>query len=245
MSAPFVRPRTVPEILDTAFQILRQHYVPIVSATGIILLPSIVLAAVLPTELVPIANLVQNLLVSFASAATVILVADVYLGREPDLRGALSRVGGRLWTVFGAAWLQGILILLGTLLCIVPGVIAFALLFAVPMVVMVEGTGAMDALGRSNDLAEGNLLRVLGTSVLSYLIFFVAVIGAGMAVYLAAGEEGPLTEVLTSIVMVFTLPFPVVVSTVLYFDLRIRKEGYGLDNLADLRGPEAPRLGGY
>jgi hypothetical protein len=245
MSAPFVRPRTVPEILDTAFQILRQHYVPIVSATGIILLPSIVLAAVLPTELVPIANLVQNLLVSFASAATVILVADVYLGREPDLRGALARVGDRLWTVFGAAWLQGILIVLGTLLCIVPGVIAFALLFAVPMVVMVEGTNAMDALGRSNDLAEGNLLRVLGTSVLSYLIFFVAIIGAGMGIYLAAGVEGPLTEVLTSIVMIFALPFPVVVSTVLYFDLRIRKEGYGLDNLADLRGPEAPRPGGY
>ena len=245
MPAPFVRPRTVPEILDTAFQILRQHYVPIVSATGIILLPSIVLAAILPTELAVIASLAQNLLISFATAATVFLVADVYLGREPDLKAALEAVGDRLWPIFASAWLQGLLVGLGALLCLVPGIIAFALLFAVPMVIVVERTGIMDSLGRSNDLAEGNLLRVLGTSVLSYLIFLAAVFGAGMGIFLVAGEAGPLTEVLTSIVMIFALPFPVVVSTVLYFDLRIRKEGYGLDNLADLRGPEVPRLGGY
>jgi len=246
MSAPFIRPRTVPEILDAAFQILRQHYVPIVTATGIVLLPSIVLAILLPPELVAISNFAQNLLLNFAAAATVLMVADIYLGREPDMKAALEKVGGRVGTILGAAFLQGILIGLGILLCIVLGIIAFALLFAVPMVVMVEGTGAMDALGRSNDLAEGNLLRVLGTSVLAYIIAFAAMFGLGIVIGLVAGSvEGPMAKVLISIVSIFVLPFPVVVSTLLYFDLRIRKEGYGLDNLADLRGPERPRFGGF
>ena len=247
MSAPLIRPRTVPEILDAAFGLLRQHYVPIVSATAIILFPAILLQALLPEDVAPLAALLQNFLLNFAAAATVVLVADVYLGREPDVGAALGQVGRRSWAIFAAAFFQGVLLIVGLLLCIVPGIIAYALLFAGPIVVMVEGLGPIKALERSVELADEHLLRILGSAVLALLVVLVAALGLGMLVGLAF-PEGRQAAVIASVLALFIQPFPVVVSTLLYFDIRIRKEAFGMDDLASAFGdappqPEGPRPG--
>jgi hypothetical protein len=243
MSASFIRPRTVPEILDAAFQILRQHYAPIVAATGIILLPSILMIVLLPPELAGLTNLVQGFLLNFASAAIVLMVADVYLGRQPDMKAALGKVGENLGDILITAIMQGFLTVLAFLACVIPGFFVAAMLFATPMVVMVEGKSGSDALGRSRELTDGSLWRVIGSSILAYVILYAALFGLGMGIGLLLGGMGRVAEVLAATLSIFALPFPVVVGTLLYFDLRIRKEGFGLDDLADLRGPELPRPG--
>jgi hypothetical protein len=244
MSAPFMRPRTVPEILDASFQILRQHYGPIVAATGLILLPSILLAALLPLEMAPLAELVQNILLNFSGAATVLMVADIALGREPDMRGALRQVRGKVWIILGAAILQGLAIGFGMLLLIIPGIIAMALLFAVLIVVMVEDrVNVSDVMSRSASLAQGDMLRVLGATVLSVLIVAAAGAGLGLLVAFAPGIEARQADLLIRTLSIFVFPFTSVVATLLYFDLRIRKEGFGLDDLAGVHGPEVPRYG--
>jgi len=244
MSAPFMRPRTVPEILDASFQLLRRHYGPIVAATGLILLPSLLLAALLPYELLPLAELAKNILLNFSGAATVLMVADVALGREPDMRGALRKVLGKVWVILGAAILQGLAIGFGMLLLIIPGIIAMAMLFAVPIVVMVEDReNVSDVIGRSVSLAQDDLLRVLGATVLAFLVVFVAGTGLGLLAMVAPGVGVRQADLLVRTLSFFLFPFPSVVATLLYFDLRIRKEGFGLDDLAGLRGDEVPRYG--
>jgi len=241
MPAPLIRPRTVPEILDAAFQLLRRHYVPIVTATGLILLPAIVLGTLLPEEQQVGVALLNNFLLNFASAATVVMVADVYLGREPSVAEALKRVGGRAGPIFAAAVCTGVLILVGVLLCVIPGIFAYALLFAVPIVVMVEEKGPLAALERSVALADGHLLRILGTAVLAQLIVLAAAFGLGLAAgVLEAGAAGAVADVLVRVLPIFLYPFPVVVSTLLYFDIRIRKEGFGMDDLGAWVDQPAP-----
>ena len=188
MSAPFMRPRTVPEILDASFQLLRRHYGPIVAATGLLLLPSLLVAALLPFELAPLAELMKNVLLNFGGAATVVMVADVALGREPDMWGALRKVRSKAWVILGAAILQGLAIGFGMLLLIIPGIIAMALLFAVPIVVMVEDReNVPDVISRSVSLAQDDMLRVLGATVLAFLVVFVAGAGVGLLVTFAPG----------------------------------------------------------
>jgi hypothetical protein len=244
MSAPFIRPRTVPEILDASFQILRQHYGPIVAATGIILLPSLLLAALLPAGSGQVADLVERILINYAAAATISTVADVALGREPDMRGALRKVGSKVWLILGAAILQGLAIGFGMLLLVIPGIIAMALLFAVPIVVMVEDrVNVSDVMSRSASLAQGDMLRVLGATLLAFLVVFAAGLGLGLLVDFAPGIGARPADLLIRTLLIFLYPFPSVVATLLYFDLRIRKEGFGLDDLAGMQGPEVPRYG--
>lgn len=244
MSAPFIRPRTVPEILDASFQLLRQHYGPIAAVTGLILLPSLLMAALLPLEMAPLAELVQNICLNFSGAATVLMVADVALGREPDMWGALRQVRRKAWLILGAAILQGLAVGLGMLLLVIPGLIAMALLFAVPIVVMVEEReNVSDVMSRSASLAQGDMLRVLGATLLAFLVVFFAGIGLGLLVAFAPGVGERQAQLLVQTLSIFAFPFPSVVATLLYFDLRIRKEGFGLDDLADLRGSEVPRPG--
>jgi hypothetical protein len=254
MSAPFMRPRTVPEILGASFQILRQHYGPIVAATGLILLPSILLAALLPAGSGQLVELVQSILITYAAAATVLMVADVALGREPDMWGALRQVRGRAWLILGAAILQGLAIMFGMLLLVIPGIIAMALLFAVPIVVMVEGKeNVSDVMSRSASLAQGDMLRVLGATVLAFLIVIAAQMGLRLLVVftaevaldflpLATDIEERQADLLTRTLSIFVFPFPSVVATLLYFDLRVRKEGFGMDDLSASLPPSGHEL---
>jgi hypothetical protein len=244
MHPPFLRPRTVSEILDGSIQLMRRHYVPITAATGLLLLPSLLLAALLPPGMERLVDFVENVFLNFAAAATVLMVADVALGREPDMHGALRQVRGKAWMILGAAILQGLAIGFGMLLLIIPGFIAMALLFAVPIVVMVEDRkNVSEVMSRSASLARGDMLRVLGATLLALLVIVVAGIGLGLLVAFAPGLGERQADLLSRTLLIFLYPFPSVVSTLLYFDLRIRKEGFGLDDLASVHGPEVPRYG--
>lgn len=227
------RPRNVPEILDASFQVLRGYYLPILAATGVLLLPAVLLGLAVP-ELAWLGTLLQAILANFASAATVLIVADVYLGREVDGLRAVRQAFSHGWNLIGAAFLKGLITIVGFLFCIVPGVLAMLLLFAAPMAVVVEDRTPIKALERSVDLANDHMLRILLTSVMAQIIVLVAAAGIGFALIPAApflGERvGPFAEALTILLQ----PFPAVVSTVLYFDIRVRKEGFGMDDLSDL-----------
>ncbi|MED5262533.1 MAG: hypothetical protein VX574_09080 [Myxococcota bacterium] len=77
--------------------------------------------------------------------------------------------GDGLAQIFPLAWtavLAGILIGLGIVLLFVPGIyLALCFTFIYP-VVMLEATSGSSALGRSRELARGNLLGILGFSIL-------------------------------------------------------------------------------
>jgi hypothetical protein len=73
--------------------------------------------------------------------------------------------------------------------------------------------------------------------VAAQIIVMVAAAGIVLGVMLAAPYLGERAQVLGDALTILLQPFPAVVSTVLYFDIRVRKEGFGMDDLSDLLEP--------
>jgi hypothetical protein len=94
MHAPALRVRSVGEILDTAFQLYRTHMVPIITATGLLVLPVLLLQAVVPEEFLSVVDRVSNIFFMAASAAVVLIASDGYMGRQLDGVTAVKRVNG-------------------------------------------------------------------------------------------------------------------------------------------------------
>ena len=105
-----------------------------------------------------------------------------------------------------------------------------------------EGRRNSDALGRSRDLARGYFWHVLLTMLLAWIIFMVLAFGATIVLTLVLATVGlpeRLVELVAWVVMVPLFPMVGVATALLYFDLRIRREGADMFALAEML-PSAP-----
>jgi hypothetical protein len=230
-----LRPRSIPELVDAAVPLLRRHYLLLVTASAVLMLPALVLEVALPPELVGIAKIASNLLFALLDAATITIVSDAYLGNTPDLSSTLRAVGMRSGSLIGASILRGLIIVLGLVLLIVPGVVFFAWSFAMPMVIMIEGHDAGSAFTRSRELVRGNVWRVLLTILLAFVIVFVLGVAGGAALGAlgsAIGLPSRTVTLLGELSIICFYPIGSVVGTLLYYDLRIRNEGFDLEVMA-------------
>ena len=149
---------------------------------------------------------------------------------------AFARLGPLLWVA-----VLTLLAALGGLLLLVVGAIWLGVLFslATPALLFEDRRGAA-ALGRSRDLMRDNWWRVFGVLVVMYLIAFViqgVLVGALTALLADSGSEALNAVLLTVANLVssaVTLPLVAALTTYVYFDLRVRKEG--LDPEAIARG---------
>lgn len=127
----------------------------------------------------------------------------------------------------------------------VVGFLAFTSIFAVFPAIIVERLGPWAAIKRSHGLARGGRLRILGISVVTLLIVLLPTLGlmaaAGMGAAMwdvsAAVALSPVQRFVQLLVGVLasslTTPFMVGCFTLLYFDRRIRAEGYDLEVAAE------------
>ena len=240
MSVSALRPRSSTELIDASFQLVRLHYVKLITIAGAALLPAVFLRVVLPTWLAGIAPLFDLLFDSVAYAAITIAVSDLYLGNELDPGSALKRALARPGSLALAAFGQGLLIVIGLLLLIVPGVILFRQTFAMLTVVALEKVRGRDSYERSRELSRGESKKIFATYGLTFLIYQ-AVLYALVFGVMAFIESERSAELTSELLKIFVYPLVVVVSTLLYYDIRIRKEGFDIEMLAaGLDAPDAP-----
>ncbi|HEX6367675.1 MAG TPA: hypothetical protein VF006_02005 [Longimicrobium sp.] len=225
MAAPALRARSVGEILDLSFQLYRSRWAQMATATGIVVLPLLVLEAISPLSALPLLERLSNLFFLAASAAVVVIASEAYMGREISATEALRQAGSRFLSVWGAALIQGILIGIGMLLLIIPGIIAAAWTFAMQQAVMIEGASAGESFERSRELSRDHFKHILLTSGLVFAIVIFAMIGFGILLELAVDSER-MWMLLSNVALVAINPLAAVVGTVLYYDLRIRKEAF-------------------
>lgn len=235
MNATALRALSIGEILDTAFALYRRDFAQMVLATGLLILPLLVIEAVVPLQLLPLADRFGNIFVLAATAAVVLMASERYLGRSLSAGAAIKQVNSRFLSVWGAAIFQGVIVGLGLLLLIIPGIIALAYSFAMQQAVMIEGARTNESWERSKSLAEDNFWRIAGTSVMAFVITFVA--GIGLALFTGQFFPDPRWNLIaTNLMLVLIHPFGAVVGTVLYYDLRVRKEGYDVQLMAEQIG---------
>lgn len=239
MNAPALRARSAGEILDAAFQLYRSRWAAMATATGILVLPLLVVQAVVPLEALAVVDRLGNLFFLAASAAVVVIASGAYMGKDVDAMEAVRTVGRRFGSVWGAAIIQGILVGFGLVLLIIPGIIAMAWTFAMQQAVMIEGRTAGDAFTRSRDLARGSFKHILVTSVLATIIVVVGAIALAMTIgFFSPGVRAEYLGI--NLALIAINPIAAAVSTVLYYDLRIRKEAFDVAVAADRLAAEPP-----
>jgi hypothetical protein len=144
-----------------------------------------------------------------------------------------------------AAMLGGVAGVLITLItgiaAIVMTALTFSSLFAIIPAVVVEEKGPIGALKRSWQLARGGHMRILSVLGVSWLITMLPVLGIAFVAGFAAAFMDPeslatattgelwVQNVIGSISGTVTFPFWVAAMVLLYYDRRIRAEGYDLE----------------
>jgi len=184
----------------------------------------------------------------FAQAGCFRAIADAYLGEEVGWRSSLGFALRRLPAVIVLSLVSGFLVLLGWIFCVIPGIylyVAFAV--AVP-VLLVEGAGPFRALGRSRELVQGRWWGTLGVTLVGYLLVtIVTAVLTGVVVGIAFADPNRssvtgfvLNTLAGTIGSMIATPAAAAFITVLYIDLRVRKEGFDLLLLARRLGVELP-----
>ena len=185
---------------------------------------------------------------TLASGACFRAVASAYLGERTGWRQslgyALRHVHSLLWVTFLSALVAG----LGLIACVVPGVYLWVGFSVAVPVLLTEGTRGRKALGRSRALVQGFWWRAFAIAILGYLLTGLlsgVISGLVVGVTTVSSGEATLAGIVVSIVSgtvskVLTTPFVAAFITVLYFDLRVRKEAFDLQLLAQRIGVEPP-----
>ena len=196
------------------------------------------------------AVLVVQLLSALASllawAACFKAVADGYLGRDPSVGRSLRFGLPKILRLLGLAIVTGIMILIGIFGLFIGALFVAALVILSPAALLFERIGVFSAIGRSFELVRGRYWAIVLLVVVIFLAFLViGVVFGGIlgAVAGAAGSEDETAGAIVSFISntaltAVTTPLFAAIVTVLYFDQRVRKEGFDLQLLAEGMGEQ-------
>jgi len=165
----------------------------------------------------------------------------VYLDEPIDVAQALRHTLGRMLPLIVSTIVAFALIGVGFMFLIVPGIFLATYFFAVRQAVVLEDKGAFDALGRSGRLSRGNKWHILGTLILVVVLSTIVNLGAVMLINLQPSKV--ITSVLATAVTIVVYPILGITETVLYFDTRIRNEGFDVEYLAGAVTDTSPTAG--
>ena len=186
-------------------------------------------------------NFAVALVVLLAQGATIAAVSDVYLGRPSSIGKSFARLRKNLFCLVCAAVLMYIVVCFGLILLIIPGIFLLtALALTIPTIVIENQTTPFAAMKKSWRLTEGGRLRILLVVVLAYIVqaivtvFFAIPAGIVVAVERLGDPSytSALPQVLEQIGIFFasclTVPLIAIATSLLYYDQRVRKEGFDI-----------------
>lgn len=268
--APQLRPLSVGEVLDAAFKVVRQSFGTLAICVLAVAVPLNVIGTLVSastnddafnlddtsttgtsgTEIAGtlVTTTLNLVLFTLAAAACFRAVSSTYLGQQPTWQTSLSFAATRVLPLLGLSILYFLGVIGATILLVIPGIwLSVAWSLGYPALLS-EGIGPAAALGRSFRLVKGRWWATFAALLVMYLI--VAVISGILglvvgATLVAAIDSEVVAAVLLTIVNIIssliTLPLFAAVLTIIYFDLRVRKEGFDLQLLAQGVGEDSSR----
>lgn len=198
-----------------------------------------------------ISGILQACAVVLASAACFRAIAQAYLGEPADWRSSLAYAVRRMPQLLLITVLYVLGWVIGAIFFIVPGVWLYvAWAFGLP-VLLVEGIRGRKALGRSFTLVKGRWWPTFGVLLLGFVLALVVstVIQGVFLLGMFADADNDIFVLVVSAIagtvgLAITTPFQAALLAVVYFDLRVRKEGFDLQLLAERIGAGVPAGGG-
>jgi hypothetical protein len=262
MERPILKPLRVPELLDKAFQIYRGNAILLMGIATLVHFPLAVLHFV-NVKYLDASRLIESasnfFLSPFASLALTVAISEIYLGRQASIKAAFSQSRKKYWSVMGNILLfslaigvpYAILVLMasGGISTLIVGLIILAplLIYLVTRwslyqaaVVLDDGSSA-GGLKHSWSLTEGYFWRVFGTSFAAYLITLLFSYLPAIFINYIFSRLLNMPVDLTSLavnsfqrlIAIFIYPLSIGVNVLIYYDLRIRKEGFDLIAMTD------------
>ncbi|MET3803684.1 hypothetical protein ABIB25_000670 [Nakamurella sp. UYEF19] len=153
----------------------------------------------------------------------------------------LARLRGRWGVLLGSGVVVGLAIAVGSVLLVVPGIMAWLILLPAGPVAAMEGSTLGDSIKRAAVVSKGFKGRLFGVSILSSLISGAIALVVSSIVGRLVSTEQPIshlvvTSVATVLVGALTVAWSSSVVAMLYIDIRIRREGLA-QALAAAAGP--------
>src|SRR4029453_14701740 len=248
-----LHPMMFSDLLDGSFRLLKANLGAIVLVGAVFLIPVNLVgalqgASVLEEAAGPaasnapligsvVAGLVTILVTPFIGGATAMIVAASYLGGGLKAGPALGGPGGGFWVLLAVFFLTLLLKGAGLVLCLVGALIPMTLFLVTTPTVMLEEAGPIQTMARSVVLVRPRFWPVMGIGVASGILasvlgnilatpFSVAALAVGYRWGWILAAIGALLPALV------TTPFVSILATLVYFDLRIRNEGFDLQMIA-------------
>jgi hypothetical protein len=279
-----LRPMSLGEVLDRTFNLYKNNFWLF---TGITALPFLVLllvnvgtaavqtAKVASTQLpkgvvLPSTAMIGGAVVGFflfmllylfllgaAQAATVFAVSDLYLHRTSGLRECYRRVGGKALRVIVILILVSLVVGVGFLLLIIPGIILFCRTALAVPVSMLEDSKAIRSIERSMALTKDYAMQVfvicvmvwvvtsLVTAIFQFPLLFFVFNAARTHQQLSFGLLF-LQHFASFVSQVLAAPIGTIAFSLMYYNLRVRKEAFDIQHLMTSLGtnpaPSAPSV---
>jgi hypothetical protein len=174
------------------------------------------------------------------TAAMVKAVSDAYLGNAPRVRDSLRFAARRIGSLFWLDLLLGIGLTVAFVALFLPLIWLYVAWSVATPVLLIEGLGGWSALRRSFRLVRGRWWSVAFTLAVAKLMLSVAS-GIVLSVFLIVPHAIDGSSVLLAVIgstvasavaVTLVQPLQSAIITVLYFDLRVRKDGFDLALLA-------------
>lgn len=196
-------------------------------------------------------------------AAMTMAISERFLNRDIGVTEAYRRILKRFLPLLGTTLLAGTIISIvlftcvfvgfsmaaagaqpGILIIMIGGVLAGVLWIwyaFIPQTVVLEGEGGISAMKRSKYLVKGSFIKafvlivlvfiavILITEIASFSIFKLLSLLGQYGDLLAGGASTGLSNVIS----ILLEPFRIAAMTLLYYDFRIRKEGFDVEIMAE------------
>jgi len=264
-----LRPLLLGEILDRTFSLYRRHFLVFIGISGI---PQLVVLAFsfaqkfagrsssgaasvsINAVLFLLLLLADILAYVLSQGGTIVAVSDLYLGRPASIGGALRRAGGELALLSGVIMLNGLAVLGGFILLVIPGIYVMCRLLICVPAALIEGRGPRESLSRSWDLTRDNAGRSFIILLLSIVISLAAetLLTFPFGIFMAASVRNPglllfwtgMAQVGSSIASALVNPVLLIATSIFYYDLRVRKEAFDIQFMMNPESQRAPNPSG-
>ena len=173
-------------------------------------------------------------------AATTFAVSDLYLDRPISIRRAFGFLRGHILQLFGVIFVTGLIIGVGCIFLIVPGIILACRLGVSVPVAMLEDCGPGKAISRSMELTKGFAMQMFLIFVLTIALSIGVSIVLQVPFTILAATPRPhllplglsmLQYAFTFIGQVLVGPIGAIAFCLMYYNLRVRKEGFDVEHL--------------
>jgi hypothetical protein len=262
------------EILDAAIKLVRQNLKALALAVLVIGLPAAIIEILITSSTTDfcadvfcdddqtyyytdegayVAGQIANGIIALfvyllGQVACYRIVAESYLGRRIGARESLRYATRFILPTLWVSTLFVLLVGLGSILLVIPGIYLFVCFSLSYAVLLVENLRGMKALRRSRALVKGQWWSLFAVLLIAYLLTTIGQAALGFALglpaYLLIDDSSMAGLILDGtiglVARLVGVPLLTAVILVAYFDLRVRKEGFDLALLAErLGGPSA------